>query len=681
MADTAVCVGPAASSASYLNIEAIMDAIHQTKAQAVHPGYGFLSENAHFAEMVEKAGVAFVGPGPGAISAMGDKIESKRIAMEAGVTTIPGFQGILKDEDEAVKVAIEVGFPVMIKASAGGGGKGMRIAWNAEEAAAGFAVSSREAASAFGDNRIFIERYVDQSRHIEIQLLADAYGECVYLPERECSIQRRNQKVVEEAPAAHLSRRTVEAMGKEAVALAKAVGYRSAGTLEFLVDAQQQHYFLEMNTRLQVEHPVTEMVSGIDLVEAMLRVAAGERMWLKQEDLRPIGWAIESRLYAEDPLRGFLPSIGTLKRYKHPEQDAVVAAVDGIADTTTGTTTGTSTGTTTGTTTDTDSVAAIVAAIPAVRVDDGVREGSEIAMHYDPMISKLVTHGRDRDHARQLMIAALDRYIIRGLVHNQNFLRSLMCHERFASGQLTTSFIKEEYPDGYHGYTLSPTEREDMLAAVASLQHAADAQARTVATVGVRAMGPSTLRVRIGGEDDETAVRVETEAQSSDVMCAGDVVSAFGAKTETSREFSRQMRIISTGLGPDGLFEATVDGAERNVVMQVHDRSPLGWEVCMYGTRWSVLSRRPRFAELSSHMLPPPPSPHEGALLSPMPGVLVSIAVGAGDMVVAGQQLCVVEAMKMQNVILAERNAVVQKVFVDVGATLATDDPIVAFEP
>jgi len=424
LAGQSVCVGSAASADSYLRIDRILDAIASTGAEAVHPGYGFLSENAAFSEAVEAAGVAFVGPAAFAINAMGDKIESKRLAAEAGVTTIPGFEGVIADADEAARVASDVGFPVMIKASAGGGGKGMRIAWDEAEARQAFGLSQREAAASFGDDRIFIERYVEKPRHIEIQLIADTHGNVVYLPERECSVQRRNQKVVEEAPAPHFSEATWRRMGEEAVQLAKAVGYRSAGTVEFLVDARDQHYFLEMNTRLQVEHPVTECVAGIDLVEEMIRVAAGEKLSIAQADVRRIGWAIESRVYAEDPLRGFLPSIGTLSAYRPPDEAACNKAAD--------------------------------LAMRAegegglVRVDDGCAEGGEISVHYDPMIAKLITHGRDREHARQLMIAALERYVIHGsaLRHNLNFLRTIMGNDTFIAGKITTGFIPDQFPDG-----------------------------------------------------------------------------------------------------------------------------------------------------------------------------------------------------------------------------------------
>jgi len=649
LADESVCVGPAASSASYLNVGAIMQAIRDTGAAAVHPGYGFLSENAAFAEAVEAEGVAFVGPGPFAIQAMGDKIESKKLASEAGVSTIPGFQGVLQDEDEAAKVAAEVGFPVMIKASAGGGGKGMRIAWNEAEARSGFAVSSREAASSFGDDRIFIERYVQAPRHIEIQLIADSHGNCIYLPERDCSIQRRNQKVVEEAPAVGLSAETFRRMGEEAVALAKAVGYRSAGTVEFLVDASQQHYFLEMNTRLQVEHPVTEMVAGLDLVEQMIRVAAGEKLSLRQEDVSPKGWAIECRVYAEDPLRGFLPSIGTLSRYSPPTPAAVLAA-----------------------TPPTSSDGEGVDSLECVRVDDGCIEGGEISMYYDPMIAKLITHGKDREEARERMIAALDRYTIRGLRHNTNFLRSLMAHPRFISGQYTTGFIGEEFPDGYAGHQLAAAERLDLLACVAALQQAHQVQSRSAAPAESRSACASLLRLRIEADGEE-------EHDVEVAAAAGHVSVARGGE----EGWHRSLRLLHSGLGAEGLLEAEVSGGEalasRLLAVQVHAQRPLGWEVTAFGTAFNVLVRSQRVAELSTYMKPPVASANSNSLVSPMPGVLVSVKVAAGDAVFLGQELCVVEAMKMQNVLLAERDGVVSEVLEQPGAVLSTDQPIVAF--
>ena len=416
-ADEAVHIGGAPASESYLVIDKIIDAIRRTGAEAVHPGYGFLSENKAFAEALEKEGVAFIGPPPGAIEAMGDKITSKKLAAEAGVSTVPGHMGLIEDAEEAVKIANQIGYPVMIKASAGGGGKGMRIAFNDDDAREGFQSSKNEAAASFGDDRIFIEKFVTQPRHIEIQVLGDKHGNIVYLGERECSIQRRNQKVIEEAPSPFLDKKTRAAMGKQAVALARAVDYCSAGTVEFIVDGERNFYFLEMNTRLQVEHPVTELITGLDLVEQMIRVADGEELQIKQKDVELKGWAIESRIYAEDPYRGFLPSTGRLSRYRPPEE----TEHDGIT----------------------------------VRNDTGVYEGGEISLFYDPMIAKLVTHGADRTSAIDAMAAALDDFRIDGIRHNIDFLTTIMHHARFRSGALTTAFIDEEFPEGFSGAEIS----------------------------------------------------------------------------------------------------------------------------------------------------------------------------------------------------------------------------------
>jgi len=591
MADEAICIGSAASADSYLRIDRLIDAIKKTGAEAVHPGYGFLSERAAFCEAVEAAGAAFVGPTAHAIRAMGDKIESKMLAQAAGVSTIPGVLAVMKTAEEAVAVANKVGYPVMLKASAGGGGKGMRIAYNDAEAASGFALSAAEAAASFGDDRIFVERYVEKPRHVEIQLIADTFGNTVYLPPRDCSIQRRNQKVVEEAPAPHLSEATVRAMGEEAVALAKAVGYRSAGTVEFLVDAQQRHYFLEMNTRLQVEHPVTEMVTGLDLVEVMLQVAARQPLPFAQADVLARGWSFECRVYAEDPLRGFLPSVGTLARYVPPDEAAVVAAA-GCEGT--------------------------------VRVDDGVVEGGEISVHYDPMIAKLITHGASRDEARRLMLHALARYQIRGdgLRHNLNFLHTLLDHPRFARGevtaafipeefpaslacahasahhsapplsaQVTTAFIPEEFPDGYDGHVLTPSQKCELLACAAALELAAELRATAPAPPAPGASLASALLHAVDSVALTTNLwaRLESEGAAAEQQLTVTLDPAVGvsagsllppgmrllvqgapatarassaadpdesAPASAPASWSRLLTLSSTGLGPGGLFEA-----------------------------------------------------------------------------------------------------------------------------
>ncbi|MEM9757356.1 MAG: biotin carboxylase N-terminal domain-containing protein, partial [Pseudomonadota bacterium] len=441
MADEAVHIGPPPAAESYIVIDKILDAIRKTGADAVHPGYGFLSENKVFAEALEAEGVAFVGPPAKAIEAMGDKITSKKIAADAGVSTVPGYMGLIADADEAVKIAGQIGYPVMIKASAGGGGKGMRIAWNEGEARDGFQSSKNEAKASFGDDRIFIEKFVTQPRHIEIQVLADGHGTCLYLGERECSIQRRNQKVIEEAPSPFLDPATRKAMGEQACALANAVGYTSAGTVEFIVDGDRNFYFLEMNTRLQVEHPVTELITGIDLVEQMIRVASGEALAFGQDDIQLTGWAMESRLYAEDPYRNFLPSIGRLTRYRPPQE--IAAGPMAAAGTWHG---------------------EAPQAEAAVRNDTGVFEGGEISMFYDPMIAKLCTWGDSRDAAIQGMRAALDGFEVEGIGHNLPFLSAVMDHPKFVSGDITTAFIAEEYPDGFQGVDLP----DDMIARVAA---------------------------------------------------------------------------------------------------------------------------------------------------------------------------------------------------------------------
>ena len=455
MADEAVHIGPSPANQSYIVIDKVMEAVKKSGAEAVHPGYGFLSENSKFAQALAAAGVAFVGPPVGAIEKMGDKITSKKIAQEAGVSTVPGYMGLIEDADEAVKISNEVGYPVMLKASAGGGGKGMRIAWNDAEAREGFQSSKNEAASSFGDDRIFIEKFVTQPRHIEIQVLCDAHGNGIYLGERECSIQRRNQKVVEEAPSPFLDEATRKAMGEQSVALAQAVGYTSAGTVEFIVDGDKNFYFLEMNTRLQVEHPVTELITGVDLVEQMIRVANGEKLTITQDDVKLTGWAIENRLYAEDPYRGFLPSIGRLTRYRPPMEIAAGPLL-----------------------TNDKWQGDAPAGDTAVRNDTGVYEGGEISMYYDPMIAKLCTWAPTRDEAIERMRVALDSFEVEGIGHNLPFLSAVMDHPKFISGEMTTAFIAEEYPDGFEGVTLGEGELRRIAAAIgiacADRSHVAD---------------------------------------------------------------------------------------------------------------------------------------------------------------------------------------------------------------
>ncbi|AWZ22617.1 propionyl-CoA carboxylase, alpha subunit [Roseovarius sp. TM1035] len=623
MADEAVHIGPAPASESYIVIDKVMAAIKATGAEAVHPGYGFLSENPKFAQALEAAGVAFVGPPVKAIEAMGDKITSKKIAQEAGVSTVPGYMGLIADAEEAVTISNQIGYPVMIKASAGGGGKGMRIAWNDEEAREGFQSSKNEAASSFGDDRIFIEKFVTQPRHIEIQVLCDTHGNGIYLGERECSIQRRNQKVIEEAPSPFLDEATRRAMGEQAVALAQAVGYASAGTVEFIVDGQRNFYFLEMNTRLQVEHPVTELITGVDLVEQMIRVAHGEALSLKQADVKLTGWAMESRLYAEDPYRGFLPSIGRLSRYRPPEELAMDGAV--------------------------------------VRNDTGVFEGGEISMYYDPMIAKLCTWGHTRAEAIEGMRVALDSFEVEGIGHNLPFLSAVMDHPRFVSGDITTAFIAEEYPEGFTGVTL-PEEALRAIAASTAAMHRVAEIRRT------RVSGRMDNHERHVGEDWV----VSLQGKSFAVVVAAD---REGATVRF--EDGDTLRVTSGWTPGDQLARLDVDG--RALVLKVGKISG-GFRIRTRGTDLKVHVRTPRQAELAALMPEKLPPDTSKLLLCPMPGLIVKVNVAAGEEVQEGQALCTVEAMKMENILRAERKGVVAKVNAGPGDSLAVDDVIMEFE-
>ena len=620
MADEAVNIGPAPTAQSYLVIDNILKAIAETGAEAVHPGYGFLSENTKFAQALEKAGVAFIGPGAKAITAMGDKIESKKLANAAGVSCVPGHPDAIADADEAVAVASKIGYPVMLKASAGGGGKGMRIAWNDEEARDGFLRATNEAKSSFGDDRVFVEKFIEDPRHIEIQIIADKHGNTVYLGERECSIQRRHQKVIEEAPSPFLDEKTRKAMGEEAVALAAAVDYHSAGTVEFIVDKDKNFFFLEMNTRLQVEHPVTEFITGVDLVELMIRIADGEKLPFAQKDVKLIGWAIESRIYAEDPFRNFLPSIGRLVRYRPP-----------------------------------------VAEAGAVRVDTGVYEGGEISMFYDPMIAKLITYGPDRKSAIATMQRALDEFLIKGVQHNIAFLNALMTHERFLDGRLTTNFIAEEYPDGFNPSDTAPKDPR-LFAAVAAVMHAAY-QARA-AQISGQLNGHNR---RVG--TDWTVVFAETKYSVT--------VGAVDNGTVDLSVDGQEMRLKTDWQLGEALFSAEVDG---EVVCFQVARSTVSYSVAQGGNQADVLVLAPRTAALNDLMLVKQPPDTSKLLLSPMPGLLVSVAVEVGQEVKAGEELCVVEAMKMENVLRAEKDAVVAAVKADAGASLAVDQIILEFE-
>ncbi len=623
MADEAVHIGPPPANQSYIVIDRILEAIRQTGAEAVHPGYGFLSENMKFAEALAKEGVAFIGPPAKAIEAMGDKITSKKIAQEAGVSTVPGYMGLIADAEEAVKISNQIGYPVMIKASAGGGGKGMRIAWTDQEAREGFQSSKNEAAASFGDDRIFIEKFVTQPRHIEIQVLADAHGNAVYLHERECSIQRRNQKVVEEAPSPFLDEATRKAMGEQACALAKAVGYSSAGTVEFIVDGERNFYFLEMNTRLQVEHPVTEPTTGIDLVEQMIRVADGAPLPFKQSDLKINGWAIENRLYAEDPYRNFLPSIGRLTRYRPPEESRSETAV--------------------------------------VRNDTGVYEGGEISMYYDPMIAKLCTWAPTRAEAIEGMRVALDSFEVEGIGHNLPFLSAVMDHPRFASGVITTAFIAEEYPEGFQGVTLPEDHIRRIAAASAAMHRVAEIR-----------------RTRISGTMGNHERRVGTDwVVSLQGMEFPVTIAADRQGATVTFDDGTAHRVSSDWTPGQPLARLNVDGAL--LVLKV-GKLPGGFRIRNRGADLKVHVRTPRQTELARLMPEKMPPDTSKMLLCPMPGLVVKIEVEIGATVEEGQALCTVEAMKMENILRAERRATVTRINAVAGASLAVDDVIMEFE-
>ncbi len=625
-ADEAVAIGPAPAAESYLVMDKIIAAAKETGAEAIHPGFGFLSENARFVEALDAAGLVFIGPPVKAIGAMGDKITSKKLAAEAKVSTVPGHPDAIDDEAEAVKVAGEIGYPVMIKASAGGGGKGMRIARNEVEAREGLRSARNEARSSFGDERVFIEKFIEEPRHIEIQVLADAHGNTLHLGERECSIQRRHQKVVEEAPSPFLDAETRAAMGAQAVALAEAVDYRSAGTVEFIVDKDKNFYFLEMNTRIQVEHPVTELITGLDLVEWMIRIAAGEKLSFGQDDVKLSGWAVETRVYAEDPLRDFMPSIGRLVRYRTPGSPEDASA--------------------------------------SVRIDSGVEEGSEISMFYDPMIAKLVTHAPDRDKAIAAMQAALDAYCIRGINHNIAFLNAVMANPRFREGNLSTNFIAEEFPDGFQGSEVTGETLDILIAVAAILEQQRAARAAT-----------------ISGQMDGGVVFDPTKPADWVVMLAGQEAHP---RTVTPEDGAFRVAggakdlLIETGaqLG-DIVLPCFIDN--RPVTVQVDRRGPalrLGYA----GADIEALVLTPLAAKLAQRMPVKEPPDLSRFLLSPMPGLLMSLKVEEGQAVKAGEELAVVEAMKMENVLRAERDGTVVKVHAGPGESLAVDQAILEFE-
>ena len=638
MADEAVHIGPPPANQSYIVIDKVMQAIKDTGAEAVHPGYGFLSENPKFAEALEAAGVAFVGPPVGAIEAMGDKITSKKIAQEADVSTVPGYMGLIEDAEEAVKISNQIGYPVMIKASAGGGGKGMRIAWNDDEAREGFQSSKNEAASSFGDDRIFIEKFVTQPRHIEIQVLADAHGNAVYLGERECSIQRRNQKVIEEAPSPFLDEATRKAMGEQSVALAKAVGYASAGTVEFIVDGEKNFYFLEMNTRLQVEHPVTELITGVDLVEQMIRVAAGEPLSITQDDVKLTGWAVESRLYAEDPYRGFLPSIGRLTRYRPPLE---IAAGPLLAN---------------------DKWQGEAPSGPtAVRNDTGVFEGGEISMYYDPMIAKLCTWAPTRAEAIEAMRVALDSFEVEGIGHNIPFLSAVMDHEKFVSGNMTTAFIAEEYPDGFAGVELDAAALRQIAASCAAMNRVSEIR-----------------RTRVSGRLDNHERRVDDQAT---VTLQGQTyhltIAPYTGGADVGFEDGSTLRVEGDWTPGKTLADMTVDG--KPLVLKA-DKITHGFRIRSRGADMKVHVRSRRQAELAA-LMPEKLAPDTSKLLlCPMPGLVVKIDVEVGQEVQEGQALCTIEAMKMENILRAERTGKVSKINAGAGDSLAVDEVIMEFE-
>jgi propionyl-CoA carboxylase alpha chain len=630
MADEAVHIGPSPAAQSYLIADKIIAACKQTGAEAVHPGYGFLSERTSFAEALAKENIAFIGPPINAIAAMGDKIESKKLALKAGVNVVPGFVGEIDDTEHAVRISAEIGYPVMMKASAGGGGKGMRLAYNEQDVREGFEATKREGLNSFGDDRVFIEKFILNPRHIEIQILGDQHGNILYLNERECSIQRRHQKVVEEAPSPFVTPKMRKAMGEQCVALSRAVGYYSAGTVELIVSGAdpsgESFYFLEMNTRLQVEHPVTECITGIDLVEQMIRVAAGEKLAMTQEDIKIDGWAIENRVYAEDPYRGFLPSTGRLTRYRPP--------VEGWTDD------GTENGR---------------RGVDGIRVDDGVYDGGEVSMFYDPMIAKLITWGQTRDEAADLQIAALDRFEIEGLGHNIDFVSAIMQHPRFRSGELTTGFIAEEYPDGFQGAASSP-ELVKSLAAIAGFVATAEAdRARHVdGQLGDTLPPPSRWQVKIA------------DAVHDIEMIDGEM-HVDGASFELSMEYDPGDRIV----------EAEVDGDELAVKIT---KTRNGFNLSTRGAKHVARVLPGHIAHLAAHMIEKIPPDLSKFLICPMPGLLTTLHVGEGDIVEAGQPLAVVEAMKMENILRAEKTGTVKLVNAKAGDSLAVDAVILEME-
>ncbi|KMS59718.1 acetyl-CoA carboxylase [Novosphingobium barchaimii LL02] len=630
MADEAVHIGPAPAAQSYLIADKIIAACKQTGAEAVHPGYGFLSERTSFAEALAAEGIEFIGPPVNAIAAMGDKIESKKLAKAAGVNVVPGFVGEIEDTEHAVRISAEIGYPVMMKASAGGGGKGMRLAYNENDVREGFEATKREGLNSFGDDRVFIEKFILNPRHIEIQILGDKHGNILYLNERECSIQRRHQKVVEEAPSPFVTPAMRKAMGEQCVALSRAVGYYSAGTVELIVSGAdatgESFYFLEMNTRLQVEHPVTEAITGVDLVEQMIRVAAGEPLAMTQDDVKIEGWAIENRVYAEDPYRGFLPSTGRLSRYNPP--------VDGWTE---------------------DENANGRRGVDGVRVDDGVYEGGEVSMFYDPMIAKLITWGETRDEAADKQVAALDAFEIEGLGHNIDFVSAIMQHPRFRSGELTTGFIAEEYPDGFHGAPASDDLKVKLAAVAAFVATARSDRARQV-------------EGQLGGPlDPPSAWTVTIDGTVHEVELDEDLLTVNGEEVDLALEYTPGDRFV----------EADVDGED--LVLKL-ETTRTGFRMTTRGAIHKVECLPSRIVGLTQHMIEKVAPDLSRFLICPMPGLLVSLSVAEGDKVEAGQPLAVVEAMKMENILRAEKSGTVKTVNAKAGESLRVDAIILEME-
>jgi propionyl-CoA carboxylase alpha chain len=663
MADRAVAIGPPPASESYLSIPKILEACRQTGAEAVHPGYGFLSEREAFAQALAEAGIVFIGPNPAAIAAMGDKIAAKMAAARAKVSTVPGHLGIIADEMQAVSIAEEIGYPVMIKASAGGGGKGMRIAHAAAEVAEGFARARSEARSSFGDDRLFIEKFITDPRHIEIQVLGDKHGNVIHLGERECSIQRRNQKVVEEAPSPLIDAATRAAMGEQAVALARAVGYDSAGTVEFVAGQDTSFYFLEMNTRLQVEHPVTELVTGIDLVEQMLRVAAGEALKLKQSDVELAGWAVETRVYAEDPYRNFLPSIGRLRQYRPPPE----ASIPGIT----------------------------------VRNDTGVAEGSEISLYYDPMIAKLVTHGPTRKDAIAAQADALDAFVIDGIRHNIPFLSALMQHPRWRAGRLSTGFIAEEFPSGFHPVVPSTEIAQRMAAVAAAIDHVLGERKRRISGQAAGAIVQRERRRAVRLNDDEIVLDIRRSNpiaagegregagerglsggtflpadELTDVLAVEFPTGSRASEDGRQRPLARQSVLASNWRPGDPVWRGTIDGE----LVSVQVRPVLnGFDLAHQGVAGRAYVYTEREAQAARYMPVRKTSDSGKAVRCPMPGLVIAVAVTEGQEVKAGETLAIVEAMKMENVLRAERDGVVKSINAKPGDSLAVDAVILEF--